>query len=136
MSQGLNISKGQREDTSAIEPGKSKELLAFGGVIGAILSASCCVLPLALFSIGVSGAWMGNLTQLAPYQPIFVGIAILFLGTGYWKVYRKPKAVCDDDSYCASPKSDRLVKVVLWLSTALITIAISFPYYTPYLLGL
>ena len=30
---------------------------------------SCCVVPLALFALGVSGAWIANLTQLAPYQP-------------------------------------------------------------------
>ena len=29
-------------------------------------ASSCCTLPLVLFGLGVSGAWIGNLTQLAP----------------------------------------------------------------------
>ena len=27
-------------------------------------ASSCCILPLVLFSLGVSGAWIGNFTQL------------------------------------------------------------------------
>src|SRR6266481_210174 len=52
--------------------GKREGLLAAGGVIGAIAASSCCILPLVLFTLGISGAWIGNLTALAPYQPIFL----------------------------------------------------------------
>lgn len=50
--------------------------------MGAIAASSCCVVPLGLFSLGVSGAWIGNLAALAPYQAIFVVITLGFLGTG------------------------------------------------------
>ena len=46
-------------------------LAAAGGILGALAASSGCILPLALFAFGVSGAWIGNLTALAPYQPIF-----------------------------------------------------------------
>jgi mercuric ion transport protein len=55
-----------------------------GGLLGALAASSCCILPLALFVLGVSGAWIANLTQLAPYQPCFIAATIAFLGYGYW----------------------------------------------------
>ena len=45
-------------------------------------AASCCVIPFALFLAGVSGAWIGNLTALEPYQPIFAGVSLAFIGYG------------------------------------------------------
>lgn len=50
--------------------GDRQNWVAAGGVLGAIAASSCCVLPLVLFSVGIGGAWIGNLTALAPYQPI------------------------------------------------------------------
>ena len=41
-------------------------LAAAGGILGALAASSCCILPLALFMLGISGAWIGNLTTLAP----------------------------------------------------------------------
>jgi mercuric ion transport protein len=54
-------------DEAAI--GRTQKLVAAGGVLGAFAASSCCIAPLALFSLGISGAWIGNLTALAPYQP-------------------------------------------------------------------
>src|SRR6266853_1980046 len=51
---------------------RRQSLMAAGGLLGAIAASSCCILPLALFGLGVSGAWIGNFTRLAPYQPCFV----------------------------------------------------------------
>jgi hypothetical protein len=62
-------------------------LTAAGGLLAALVASSCCVLPLVLFSLGVSGAWIGNFTQLAPYQHCFIVATIGFLGTGYWLVF-------------------------------------------------
>ena len=67
---------------------RGQRLLAIGGMLGALAASSCCILPLVLFSLGVSGAWIGNFTRLAPYQPFFVAATVLFLGSGYWLVYR------------------------------------------------
>jgi mercuric ion transport protein len=76
--------------------------------------------PLALVLVGVSGAWIGNLTALAPYQPIFLLATFAFLGAGFWHAYRRPNAACADGSYCARPASSRIAKGVLWIATALV----------------
>ncbi len=111
-----------------------KGLIAAGGVIGAVLASSCCVAPLLLLTLGVSGAWMGNLTALAPYQNYFIAITVAFLAAGFWYVYWKPKKACEDGSYCASPASDRVVKVALWVATALIILALGINFILPYFL--
>src|ERR1044071_7676585 len=60
-------------------------LLSVGGILGALAAASCCVVPFALFMLGVSGAWISNLTALAPYQPIFATVTLGFLGGGFYR---------------------------------------------------
>ena len=57
-------------------------LTAIGGILGAIAASSCCIAPLVLFSLGISGAWIGNLTALAPYQPYFIAATLACLGYG------------------------------------------------------
>ncbi len=106
----------------------SVALLSVGGILAALGAATCCVVPFALFLAGVSGAWIGNLTALKAYQPLFIGLAVACLGAGYYVVYRKPKtADCVEGSHCASPSSRRTAEVGLWIATLLIIIAVCFP---------
>jgi mercuric ion transport protein len=48
---------------------RAQTVMAMGGNLGALAASSCCLLPLTLFSLGISGAWIANFTRLAPYQP-------------------------------------------------------------------
>jgi mercuric ion transport protein len=116
------------KDDRTIGPSNGPRLLAAGGILAALGAASCCVIPFALFVLGVSGAWIGNLTALEPYQPIFVALAVAFIGCGTHLAYRKPKVACADGSYCARPVSSRMVKISLWSAGAFVVIAIGFPY--------
>jgi mercuric ion transport protein len=102
-------------------------LLSVGGILGALAAASCCVVPFALFMLGVSGAWISNLTALAPYQPIFATVTLGFLGGGFYLVYWKPKAACAEGTYCATPRSGRTAKIGLCTATVLVVIALGFP---------
>jgi mercuric ion transport protein len=116
-----------KDDYRVADVPRGAKLLATGGILAALGAALCCVVPFALFMLGVSGAWIGNLTALEPYQPIFVAIAVGFVGYGGYLVFRKPKA-WTDDSYCARPVSSRMAKIGLWRAGALVVIAIGFPY--------
>lgn len=108
------------------QPTANKEgLYAAGGLIGALLALSCCIVPFLLLTLGVGGAWIGNLTALAPYQPIFLTVAIASLAAGFRKVYRKPKNACATDSYCATPASGRVIRIALWAATLLIVAAVA-----------
>jgi len=109
----------------------AQKLLAAGGILSALGAASCCVVPFTLFMLGVSGAWIGNLTAIEPYKPIFVSVTVGFLGYGFYLVYRKPKVACAEGSYCAKPSSGRTAKIGLWTATVLVIVAIAFPKLAP-----
>ena len=68
---------------------------------------------------------IGNLTALAPHQPIFFAATTGFLGIGYYLVYRQPGAACADRT-CAQPVPGRIVKGVLWAATGLTLAAVVF----------
>jgi mercuric ion transport protein len=104
-----------------------QRLVAVGGVLGALAASSCCVVPFVFFTLGISGAWIGNLTALEPYQPVFAAITLGLLGYGFYHVYRKPKSACGEGSYCATPSSGRIAKIGLWTATVLIAVALGFP---------
>ena len=110
---------------SPVHPPSSpaRRWFAAGGVVGAILASTCCVLPLALVTLGVSGAWIGNLTLLEPYKPFFIAISAIFIGLGFWQVYLRPKPKCEDGSYCARPESSLITQIALWLAAAIVALA-------------
>src|SRR5215510_1273300 len=110
---------------------RGQGLMAVGGLLGALVASSCCILPLVLFGLGISGAWIGNLTQLAPYQPYFIAATLGFLGAGYWMVYRASKRACTDSNACARPLPHRLVKSALILATILVVVALSVDLLAP-----
>ena len=116
-------------------PPRGQAMLVGAGIVGALAASSCCILPLVLFAIGVSGAWIGNLTRLAPYQPYFIAATLACLGGGYWLVYRSSKAACADGDACARPIPNRIVKIGLILGTILVIVALGFDFLAPLLLN-
>ena len=111
-------------------------LAVAGGVTGGVAASSCCIVPLVLFWAGVSGAWIGTLTALAPYQPYFIAGAGLFVGAGFYFVYSPKQKTCGGDAVCGHSLSDKALKISLWLATLLIIVAGLFPYVAPTFLGL
>jgi mercuric ion transport protein len=110
---------------------RAQKLVATGGLIGALAASSCCILPLVLFGLGVSGAWIGNLTRLAPYQPYFIAATAACLGGGYWLRYRSRKTTCADAEVCARPLPNRIVTMSLILSTVLVIGALALDFLAP-----
>jgi mercuric ion transport protein len=88
--------------------------LAAGGLVTGLLASSCCLLPLLLVSAGVGGAWLSQLTALAPYQPLFLAASVALLGFGFWRVYGR-RQVCAGNQSCATPGSAVRNKTLLWL---------------------
>ncbi|MGV6820385.1 MAG: mercuric transporter MerT family protein [Parvularcula sp.] len=110
---------------------RGKRWLATGGIVGALLASSCCILPLVLVSLGVSGAWIGSLTALDAYKPIFIGIAAVFIAAGFRRVYFQNTQPCDDQSACARPSTARLTKAALWISAILVLLAATVDQWAP-----
>jgi len=116
-----------KEDDRVSGASRGPKLLAAGGIVAALGAASCCVVPFVLFTLGVSGAWIGNLTALEPCQPIFAAVAVACLGSGFYLVYRRPTTACAEGSYCGSPSSNGVAKIGLWTAAVLVIVAIGFP---------
>jgi len=130
----MAVTINQENRTAGLPRGQG--LMAAGSLLGALVASSCCLLPLVLFGLGVSGAWIGSLTRLAPYQPFFIAVTIACLGYGYWLVYRSSKVVCAGGEACARPLSNRLVQLGLIVATVLVIAAIGFDFLAPLLLDL
>ena len=120
-----------RTATGTGERGGATALLSVGGIVAAIGASSCCVIPLALFTLGVSGAWIADLTALEPYQPVFIALALACVGGGFVLARRKSQAACADGSSCARPASDRIVRFGLWTAAVLVAVAVLFPRLAP-----
>ena len=106
---------------------------AAASLLGAAAASLCCVLPLILFGLGVSGAWIGNLTRLALYEPYVIAATVACLGCGYWLVYRSSKVACTEGKTCTKPLPARLIKIALVVATALVAVALLVDYVVPIL---
>src|SRR5579859_5356712 len=96
------------------------------GGLAAILASTCCLGPLVLIGLGFSGAWIGNLTALEPYRPIFIGVALVALFLAYRRLFR-PATACKPGEVCATPQVNTAYKTLFWTVAALVLIALAFP---------
>ncbi len=134
MAQTAEIETAENASQQLMEDRSRARLIAAGGLLGALAATSCCILPLVLFSVGITGAWIANLTALAPYKPYFAAGTLVLLGYGFYLVYLRPRQACADGS-CARPMPNRVVKSSLWIATALVAAALAFDYVAPLLLS-
>jgi mercuric ion transport protein len=101
------------------------------GGLAAILASTCCLGPLVLISLGVSGAWISNLTVLEPYRPIFIGAALIALFFAWRRIWR-PVTACAPGEVCALPRINRSYKVLFGIVVGLVIIALGFPLVAPW----
>ena len=102
----------------------------FIGGLAAILASACCLGPLVLVLLGVSGAWIGNLTALEPYRPFFIGAASAALFFAYRRIFRSEEA-CKPGEVCAVPMVRATYKAIFWTVAGLVLLALVFPYLLP-----
>jgi len=113
------------------ETTKGRGALFVGGV-AAIVASTCCLGPVVLLMLGISGAWIANLTALEPYRPIFISVAAVALFFSYRHIFR-PTVACQPGEVCAVPEVRSTYKVLFGLVVALLLIAVSYPWIVPYL---
>lgn len=87
----------------------------------AVLATLCCWGPLLAALAGTSAA--GLAASLERMRPLFLGIAVLSLGFGFRRAYRRPK-----DCAGACGRSRRLQRIVLWISALLVAGLLLFPH--------
>lgn len=106
-----------------------------GGAIAAIAASACCLGPLILISLGIGGAWISNLTLLDPFRPIFIVLALACMGLAYRRIYRaNPSVDCQPGSLCAIPETNSTYRVLFWVVSLLVLVALVYPYALPLLM--
>ena len=106
-------------------------LLAITAGIGA---SACCIGPLLLLSLGFGGAWVGNLTAMAPYSGYFTAIALLILAVVFHKLYIAEQK-CVAGSVCANPKVLKKQRITFWIVSIILIAMMGFPYYADYIVA-
>ena len=110
----------------------TKQLWA--GVLAAVVGSLCCVAPLVLLTLGISGAWISRLTALEPHRPILIGVTLIFIGLAFRQLYIVP-ARCAPGEACANPRLQRRQRQIFWVVVIGLAALIGFPWYAPLLIG-
>ena len=106
--------------------------LALAG-LAALLASSCCVLPLGLALVGISGAWISQLRVMEPYANGLLVLAFGALAWAAWRIYGKslPAAgVCEEDVACQTVNQS--VRPWFWLVVAMTLLPLLVPLAAPW----
>lgn len=113
---------------------KSPRLAIAGAILAALGASVCCVVPLMLVLLGISGAWIVNLTALDAWRPWFSAVTLLCLALAFLALY-SPRARCRTEGECVDPQVLRRRRRLLWLATLMVAVLLLFPYYVGWFLG-
>jgi mercuric ion transport protein len=128
---------GPMRRKSALNPAgtSSQKKLSLGlvavAVASSVIASTCCVVPLVLVLLGVTGAWMVNLTSLRPMTPVFIGVALGALGWAGYLVFR-PQAKCSYPEGAACDRTRRITKRIYLASASFIALLLLFPFIAPF----
>jgi mercuric ion transport protein len=127
------VSSGVRKEKGTSESTGGRGALVVGG-LAAILASTCCLGPLVLLMLGISGAWIANLTALEPYRPIFISISVAAVALFFsYRHIVRPAVACQAGEVCAVPEVRATYKILFGLAVALQLVAVSYPWIVPYL---
>ena len=98
---------------------------AFAGVglasgLGAVAAKSCCLLPLALASSGLGGAWLSQ--ELIAYQPYFLGVAWVAIAVAWLFAIRRRCPASAPGEACEARSRGKGI-ALLALSTVIVGLA-------------
>ena len=91
--------------------------------LAALLSASCCVMPVVLLAIGFTN--LGVFAVLMRYRPVTLPLSFLMLASAFYLVYR-PQAKADCARGVCSPQGLRRQRRVVWISAGLMIAFVIF----------
>lgn len=99
--------------------------------LAAVGASACCAGPLILLSLGIGGAWIGNLTALEPYRPIFVALVAVFMVMAWRRLYREP--TCAPGDVCAIPEVAARQRTIFWVVLAMVCLMAASPCLLPFI---
>ena len=106
---------GQEQSGLKLEKKGLFRLGLVGAIVSGFLASACCIGPLLVVFLGISGA--GVLMQFEPYRHYFTVLMFLFIGLGFYLTYRRPRAT--EGSVCCTTAGRKTQKIALWIATIL-----------------
>ncbi|MBI4027751.1 MAG: cation transporter [Verrucomicrobia bacterium] len=104
----------------------AKQNVAIGAsVLTAIAASLCCIGPLLVALLGLSGFAASSL--FTRWRPLFLLATGILLGLAWYLTYRKPKEACAEGTTCATKPVSKWNKTVLWFATGFVLISAAFP---------
>jgi len=100
------------------------------GALAVLLASSCCLGPLVPLGLGISGAWIGNLTALEPWRPLFIVVALAALALAARRIWPRVPA-CAPDEVCAVPRVRRGYQALFGAVALVVLLALAFPWFAP-----
>jgi len=97
------------------------------GAVGAALTATvaslCCVGPILVSVLGVSGTVLA--ARVGPYRPYLMAASLLLLGVSFWLAYGSP-SLSPSGAACPT-RSGRATRLLLWIAAAAWILALLVP---------
>jgi mercuric ion transport protein len=93
--------------------------LGLVAALAALVGATCCVLPLALASVGLAGAWIANIGIFVTYRSHITVAAFGLIALGWAVAFRR--------------RASRRTIFILGAATVLVVIALALAAYEPQL---
>jgi mercuric ion transport protein len=109
---------------------KTKAALA-GGVLAGIGASACCVGPLLLLSLGIGEAWIGHLTALEPFRPLFIALTAVFLGIAFWRLYPVPQSCAASDGCVPGRRTRSVQRILFWILAPITLALVASPWILP-----
>ncbi len=112
----------------------NEKFLALGSTAAAFVASLCCLGPLILGGVGLGAAMVAT---FAPLRPYFLALSAALLASGFYFVYRKPRAVqaCEGEVCASDSRTRRRAKPLLWLATVAVAALALFPSYGARFIG-
>lgn len=108
---------------------KSNRALLGSGLLLALSSSLCCVVPILAIVSG-SGSMAASIGWATPLRPYLLITTVVVLGFAFYRVYRpRPKDECG----CVAQKSWLQSKTFLWIIASVSLVLTAFPYYAKFL---
>ncbi|HVU96790.1 MAG TPA: mercuric transport protein MerTP [Puia sp.] len=105
--------------------GKNNRLLLGSGLLLALTSSLCCIVPV-LAIIGGTGGAVSAFSWAAPLRPYLLGATILILGFAFYRAYKPQRK---DQCGCEEKKNVLQSKTFLWVVAIVSVLLSTFPYY-------
>ena len=111
---------------------KARTATMAGSVVSGLLASACCIGPLVLTFLGISGAAAAR--RFEPYRPFLLAVTFTLLAAAFYLTYRRAPVVCGPGEACEPTSSaGHLSKLMLWVATVVVILFAAFPWYSEYL---